>query len=305
MVIYDCELCIFNSNIKSHYERHLNTNKHIDNMIKYGNEEEKLRGLKKKNTKEHKKNTKNSPKMPKRTQKEHKKNTKEHKKNLIHEENICSGDQIYCEYCDKEFKTRHIMLRHVRKHCKVKNGIDEEDKLYKDLLATQSSHITKLIEKVGTPTTITTNIQNIQNQQNNNKIELNCYGKEDLSMLTDNVKNKMIKGPFSMIPRALKMIYFNNKYPQNKTVKMINRKDNILQVHKKNGWEYVVKDDIINEMIDNTNYEIDTHYDNTTEEFSNFANKTYKKFRELFDTQDDKLWQRIKRDVDLVLWNNM
>ena len=38
---------------------------------------------------------------------------------------------------------------------------------------------------------------------------------------------------------------------------------------------------------------------------SNFANKTYKKFRELFDTRDEKLWQRIKRDVDLVLWNNM
>ena len=26
---------------------------------------------------------------------------------------------------------------------------------------------------------------------------------------------------------------------------------------------------------------------------------------EVFDTQDEKLWQRIKRDVDLVLWNNM
>ena len=228
MVLYDCELCFYSTNQKNDYIRQLNTNKHTNNMIKYGNVEEKLSGLKKKNTKEHKKNTKYTPKMPKRTQKEHKKNTKEHKINIQHEENICSSNKRYCEYCDKEFKTRHIMLRHVRKHCKVKKEIDKDEQLYKDLLATQSNHITKLIEKVGTPTTITTNIQNIQN----NKIELNCYGKEDLSMLTDNVKNKMIKGPFTMIPRALKMIYFNNKYPQNKTVKLINRKDNILQVHK-------------------------------------------------------------------------
>ena len=304
MVSYDCELCDYTTNIKPHHIRHLETNKHIDNMIKYGNEEEKLLGLKKKNTKEHKKNTKFNTK-------EHKKNTKEHKKNtknIFNLEESNTNERIPCDYCDKDFKTRHIMLRHSRQYCKIKKDIEKEEQLYKDLIETQSQQISKLIEKVGNKTTINANIQNIQNNTNNNNIELNYYGKEDLSMLTDKVKNKMIKGPFTMIPRAMKMIYFSKKYPENRTLKLINRKENILQIHKKNGWEYVNKDEIINEIIDNTNYEIDIHYDNTpntTEQFSNFVNKTYKRFRELYDSQDTKLWMKIKKDVDLILWNNM
>ena len=321
MVSYDCELCDYTTNIKPHHIRHRETNKHIDNMIKYGNEEEKLLGLKKKNTKEHKKNTKSKLKEHKKNTKEHKKNTKEHKKNtkdhkkntkehkkntknIFNLEESNTNERISCDYCDKDFKTRHIMLRHARQYCKIKKDIEKEEQLYKDLIETQSQQISKLIEKVGNKTTINANIQNIQNNTNNN-IELNYYGKEDLSMLTDKVKNKMIKGPFTMIPRAMKMIYFSKKYPENRTLKLINRKENILQIHKKNGWEYVNKDEIINEIIDNTNYEIDIHYDNTPEQFSNFVNKTYKRFRELYDSQDTKLWMKIKKDVDLILWNNM
>jgi hypothetical protein len=257
MVTYDCDLCDYLSKQRNDYNRHQNSNKHIDNMIKYGNEEEKLLGLKKKNTKEHKKNTKFNTK-------EHKKNTKEHKKNtnnIFNLEESKTNERIPCDYCDKDFKTRHIMLRHTRSYCKVKKNIEKEEQLYKDLIETQSQQISKLIDKVGNKTTINANIQNIQNNTNNNNIQLNYYGKEDLSMLTDNVKNKMIKGPFTMIPRAMKMIYFSKKYPENRTLKLVNRKENILQIHKKNGWEYVNKDEIINEIIDNTNYEIDIHYE--------------------------------------------
>ena len=71
----------------------------------------------------------------------------------------------------------------------------------------------------------------------------------------------------------MKMIYFNDKYPENKTLKLINRKDNILQVHRNEGWEYVDKESVIDEIIDNTNYEVDTYYDVKSEDFSNFAKK--------------------------------
>ena len=108
-----------------------------------------------------------------------------------------------------------------------------------------------------------------------------------------------------MIPNMMKMIYFNDKYPENKTLKLINRKDNILQVHRNEGWEYVDKESVIDEIIDNTNYEVDTYYDVKSEDFSNFAKKTYNRFKTLFDSRDKNLWASIKKDVDLVLWNNM
>ena len=61
----------------------------------------------------------------------------------------------------------------------------------------------------------------------------------------------------------------------------------------------------MNEIIDNTNYEIDTYYENKPKKFTDFVNKTYKRFRDLYESNDDKLWNKIKRDVDLLLWNNM
>ena len=59
MVLYDCELCIFSTDIKSHYDRHLNTRKHMDNIIMNGEEEEKKLALKKKEHKRTQKKYKN------------------------------------------------------------------------------------------------------------------------------------------------------------------------------------------------------------------------------------------------------
>ena len=33
--------------------------------------------------------------------------------------------------------------------------------------------------------------------------------------------------------------------------------------------------------------------------------QTYENFRKMFDNRDKELWKQIKRDVDLLLWNNM
>ena len=33
--------------------------------------------------------------------------------------------------------------------------------------------------------------------------------------------------------------------------------------------------------------------------------QTYENFRKMFDNGDKELWKQIKRDVDLLLWNNM
>ena len=37
------------------------------------------------------------------------------------------------------------------------------------------------------------------------------------------------------------MIYFNEKYPENHTMKMVNKNKELMKVHKKSGWELVDK----------------------------------------------------------------
>ena len=50
---------------------------------------------------------------------------------------------------------------------------------------------------------------------------------------------------------------------------------------------------------------IDNPHKFLEQQFSDFVKKTYGRFRELFDSRDELLWNKIKREIDLVLWNNM
>jgi hypothetical protein len=124
-------------------------------------------------------------------------------------------------------------------------------------------------------------------------------------MLTDEFKKELIKGPFKMMSKLMEKVYFNNKYPENHTIKMVNKNKELMKVHNKDGWKLVDKKDTVDYILEETNYEVDSFYDTNEEEFSHFVKKTYNKFRTLFDTRNIKLWKKTEREIDLVLWNNM
>ena len=132
------------------------------------------------------------------------------------------------------------MRRHIRLYCKVKKEeelmelkkekeMNELKQIISEEMAEQNNKITKLIDQVNTTTNNNTmnnsgnnNTSNSHNQVNN--IQLNVFGKEDLSMLTENVKQELIKGPFKMMPKLMEMIYFNKNHPENHTMKLVNKK---------------------------------------------------------------------------------
>ena len=61
----------------------------------------------------------------------------------------------------------------------------EKKQLYKQIDA--------LIKKAGNTTT--------------NNLNLNSYGKEDLSHITDNFKTGLLKGPYGMIPKMIEAVH--------------------------------------------------------------------------------------------------
>ena len=124
-------------------------------------------------------------------------------------------------------------------------------------------------------------------------------------MLTDDFKQELIKGPFKMMPKLMEMIYFNKQYPENHTIKMVNKNKELMKIHDKEGWKLADKEETVDYILEDKNYELDSYYDDNEDEFSLFVKNTYKKFRKLFDSRDRKLWKKLKRDVDILLWNNM
>ena len=327
MPIYECKICNYKTKIKSQLPRHLKTQKHANNMLK---SEQIWCDDMSINKKEPKKNPnytfcseKEPKKNPKRTEKEpeieeNAENCDNFPKFLMEAKKSISkidpnsdiesdlkSDKNECEYCGSTFKTRHIMLKHIRLNCKTKKEFEKNQSAKDKEIQELKSQVKELISKVGTVTTINNQTFNQQTNVQQNNVNLNVFGKEDLSMLTDDVKRELIKGPYDMMPKLMEMVYFNKEYPQNHTLKLVNKNKDILKIYDKNGWKYVDKDATVDYILEDKNCEVDDYYDLNGEEFSHFVKNTYKDFRKLFDSRDKELWKKIKRDVDLLLWNNM
>ena len=242
-----------------------------------------------------------------------------------HKMNKNEQNTHFCEYCFKTYKSRPSMVRHIKNFCKIKKEQDHQKELDKKEIEELKSQVNRLIDKVGSKVSNYTinggvnknNTLEIRNSNNHTQniasqniesqnIQLNNFGRENLGMLTDDIKKQMIKGPYGMFPKMMEMIYFNDKFPENKNIKLLNRKDDVLQIYDKDkGWKFVDKKETINDFLEDKGFEIDSYYDLNDNGFNNFAKKTYERFRELYEGDDKTLWNKIRKQIDLVLWNNM
>ena len=316
MYKFICIECNYKTNLKGDYKRHLNSMKHQRNIINSGFENYEGTKFTKGEQKRNKKEQKGTFLQKKGTKKEQKgtflQNAKMEECETIKTE--------LCEYCYKKFATRKTLLRHIKHYCKIKKELDAKEltncdgnkeikelkKIISEEMAEQNNKISKLLDNVNTTNNTMNNSGNHNNSHNQvNNIQLNVFGKEDLSMITENVKQELIKGPFKMMPKLMEMIYFNKDHPENHTMKLVNKKEKIMKIHDKEGWKYVDKDETIDFILEDKNYAVDSYYDTNEAQFSSFVKKTYNRFRELFDSRDNELWKQITRDIDLVLWNNM
>ena len=76
-----------------------------------------------------------------------------------------------------------------------------------------------LLTKVGNTT--------INNTQN---IQLNNYGKEDMSHISDTLKTQLLKIPYGMIPKLIEAVHFSDEKPENKNIALTNKNDNKIKI---------------------------------------------------------------------------
>jgi hypothetical protein len=275
MPIYACEECCYETKIKTHYTRHLNTNKH---KIKCG------------------KGIINEPKTyPKTTHKYEKNDTPK---------------EFMCEYCENTYSTSSHLSRH-RKKCKLKleqehqkkelaelkqmfkeererNQIERET--YQKERVDLHQHIGELIKKAGNTTNNTANIT------------LNCYGHEDLSHITDDLKMEWVKLPYGMVQKMIEHVHFSKKRPENWNIKLTNKKDKMIKVFRGNKWKYQDKDEVVSELIQTNYCRLDDFYENIAiNELPNTINSRYKKFQTQFDEDDDELKEKLMKESEMVL----
>ena len=277
MKSYNCGICIFSANLKSDFNRHLNTKKHLNSIKEIGNKNKELC----------KKPSKNPPK-PSKTKYDPPKTLRDCKKVYV------------CENCGKEFSRKDNLKRHNDIRCKhIDNGILDYKKMFleiKDELKKEklefNKHINLLLEKVGNTTNITQNIQ------------LNSYGDEDVSHITDSLKTDMLKIPFAAIPKMIEAVHFNDEKPENKNISISNIRDNKVKIYSEKGWIYKDKDETINDLVNGKYLILDNHYQNIVDNIDVKKSDTFEKFKINYNLGDKYLVEKLKKDCELILLNN-
>ena len=224
--------------------------------------------------------------------------------------------ELKCEYCRQEFSRVDNYNRHLEKRCKVKLKKEEEELLIindlkkeKEFMREQHEkekedyrkQIEKLLDKVGTTNITNTNCGNTQT----NNVQLNNFGQENLTMLTDKYMTNMVDYPYSAIPKMIKKIHFNDKFPENRNIRMLNKKDNKLQIRNNGEWEYVNKKETLQLLIEDKNYQLDKYYEDNKEKFDSRKQQKFENFQEKISIEDKKVNHEIKMDTELVFWNSM
>jgi hypothetical protein len=137
------------------------------------------------------------------------------------------------------------------------------------------------------------NNKTIDNSNNKtiNTIVINHFGGETTEHITNDFKYKMLKNPYDMIPKLVSKIHFSDEAPKNKNIELVNKRDEYIKIHAKDGWTYKEKDDVLFDLVDSKYYFIDNFYEDMitehAEEFrknmTEYEENTYLKFQEKFD----------------------
>ena len=326
MPIYRCDNCNYDTLIKTQYNRHLNTKKHLNTINKLDN---KLIKILEKTEKDCEKTAKDCEKTAKdceKTAKDCEKTAKDCEKTAKYYDKNDNKNKIKCKYCNKTFTRQNNLTIHIKNSCKnnlerekienkYKKELENKEKeieykykkelenkkeleiKYKKEIEILHKKIEFLMEQKQGPTTII----NIDKQ-----INLNNYGSEDLSHITSGFKDNLLKVPFVAIPKMIEEVHFSDKKPENNNIKIQNKKEKYVKVYQDDKWIYKDKKSTITNLVDDKYSLIDNHYEDTKDNPKpKHVERQYEKFKELFNEGDKELHNEIRVDCELVLLNNM
>ncbi len=194
---------------------------------------------------------------------------------------------IKCEYCEKNYKSRPSLRRHL-KSCKMKKSTEAQQKIA-ELEA-------KLAEKPQP--------QTVNNYTTYIQVNVNCYSETSFEHLTDRQYQRAVKRMIYSVPQMIQDVHFDPKVPENHNIYISNIKNKYAMVWDGNKWCSKPQDQVINQLINDQEYAIEDWLG----EGDNFP-KEMQKFNEYLEKKEqsqksDEIKDVIKEEVKLLLYNN-
>ena len=318
---YFCNRCGYNTPDKTRFRKHLNRKKTCPDILEpvSVNEIKQMyeicETVTPKNPQMTPKTTKMTPKTPIMTLNDPQKE--------MTEKNI----NYTCQYCDRVLSKNSHLHRHY-KSCRVKidlenQKIDQEKaeilKIRCRELEKEKRKMRRKIERLlikdsessgdvanhshNTNTNSHNNL--VQKNSNNTTININNFGSENLDYISKSFLNKLLKTPYTAIPKLLKEIHFNDQHPENKNIRINNKKLKYAEVIDNNEWQYKNKKEVIEDMVDKGYDLIDEHYEEEPEKELHGSEKIrYKRFQNKYDDKNKKTLEKLTQNTELIIINS-
>lgn len=191
-----------------------------------------------------------------------------------------------CNLCGKKFSTRGNMDRHKIK-CKKKLNLSENmDYLIEknNKLEDEMKSIKRLLQSEKKKNNIINNTTNIM--QNNIQININDFGKEDISHISmEFVKGLISKMNSYSIVKYIEKVHFSN--PMNMNILIPNSKDKFILLKNGDTWTMNDKNLVLNGIIVKNFDRINDAYEKMSSSLPSFVKKMYNDYADTFEIKNE------------------
>jgi len=222
-----------------------------------------------------------------------------------------------CLFCDKEFSNKANTKKHISSTCIVikqlntqKIGFEQEKNNFidKQKIKEKDNEIQKLrdtmekmIMKQNTPSINITNNNKVIN--NNLIVNINNFGKEDLSHITLNDYKKYLSGFFPGFIKFIEKVHFDENAPENHNINITNMKSKYLHIYEDNKWTLKEKVDVIDKFI-NKKYTMLVDKCEELEEKNEISEKIIDDFVQFTQNYKDQEAQKnTKNKISTLIYN--
>ena len=290
MVYYECKRCGYNTNHRNSIKNHFKRKNICKPILEDISIEEMLKQYKMENTE------KMAPKQ-----------LQNGAPLLQNAPKWSNSYNLRCEYCNKIFSKKSNVTKHLQV-CKIKKNKLENDELYKKDLSILKDMVEDVLLKLSnkdiTLDTNTTNTTNITNITNNIQINVNAYGKENISHLSNTYITELLKGAFGAIPKLIEKIHFDPEHPENSNIKMTNKKLPHIQVKKDNIWEIEDKNTFLEALVNDKYFMLEDYIEDINiDKLAQYHKDIIDKFREKYNSDDEELLKTLKKKTELIIIN--
>jgi hypothetical protein len=228
-----------------------------------------------------------------------------------------------CENCGKKFSTGKTKNYHQETSC-IKGNKDNKITM-KELLLQQQEEIKKMKEKIetlektkrkpGRPKKIEQQIKisgdnniNIGKQKiindnsRTNNVIIN-FGQEDISMLTNKEKEKILNKAWSSIVELIKVLHCNEKRPETRNICLTNLRSNDIYVYENGKFRTKNKEETINDLIQVRAGDIQEILEEYEGEMKEKTRKALMNLLDLINDKDEEQLKKTNQDVSRLLYD--